>query len=94
MQCKCGYELAESAKFCSECGQSAPEPVVEEKEDTILTFAEMVKFLKVSRSKLYDMVRKGEIPYFPIGSDKRFIREDVIAYMRGKYTVKLKDGEV
>lgn len=87
MQCQCGYVLPDNAKFCPECGQAAPkpEPSMPEKEDEILTVNDMLKWLKVSRSKLYSMIRKGEIPYFPIGSDKRFIREDVLAFMRGQY---------
>lgn len=28
MQCKCGFDIPESAKFCSNCGETAPKPVV------------------------------------------------------------------
>jgi excisionase family DNA binding protein len=81
-----------NAKFCPECGQAAPKPeAVQEKEDEILTVLDVMKLLKISRNKLYEMVRNNEIPWFPIGSDKRFIRADILAFARNQYSEKFKD---
>ena len=92
MNCQCGFALPDNAKFCPECGQAAPvpEPIPAETVDEILTVNDMLKWLKISRSKLYDMIRRDEIPYFPIGSDKRFIKDDVLAFARGRYKEKFK----
>ena len=36
-------------------------------EDTILTLAEVQKYLKLGRSTIYNMAEKGELPTFHMG---------------------------
>jgi excisionase family DNA binding protein len=51
----------------------------------VMTVAEVCDYLRIARSTLYHMVKHGEIPYFNIGSDYRFNREEIEEWMkRGK----------
>ena len=43
----------------------------------VLTVKEMAALLKVHRSTVYRMVRKGELPAFKVGSGLRFVRFEV-----------------
>ena len=38
----------------------------------LLTFKEAMDFLRVSRSTIYRLLKKGQLPGFKIGSDWRF----------------------
>ncbi len=64
MQClKCKNELSATVKFCPECGivVPKPEPLLEPSKEEILTTYEAAKFLKVSRWKIYDLIRKKQM---------------------------------
>ena len=47
----------------------------------ITTVAEVAEHLKVHRTTVYRMVRKGEIPVFKIGTDYRFDRDAIEKWM-------------
>jgi excisionase family DNA binding protein len=87
--CKeCRAELNNKIKFCPECGKSVPKPkpVTEPKVKElpwIMTLNEAAAFLKISRSKIYSLVRENKIPYFPVGSHKRFLTRKLIEWAEG-----------
>jgi len=43
----------------------------------ILTVPEVARFLKISRSKAYRLVERGEIPVLRIGRNVRILRRDL-----------------
>jgi hypothetical protein len=81
MQCKCGAESLDGAKFCSECGKRLPKPKPIEAEiaacpiirevDPILKPAEAARMLKISRWKLDELRIQDKLPlncYFIVPS--------------------------
>ncbi len=42
-----------------------------------LTVAELAEYLKISRSMIYRLLKRGELPGFKIGSDWRFNAEEI-----------------
>ncbi|GAA4869664.1 helix-turn-helix domain-containing protein [Kitasatospora terrestris] len=47
-----------------------------------MTVKEVMAALRLSRSKVYDLLRSRELPSFTIGRLRRFDTADVTAYMR------------
>ncbi len=47
-----------------------------------LTVPEVMAALRLSRSKLYDLIRSKALPSFTIGRCRRFDPADVTAYIR------------
>ena len=45
--------------------------------DTIYTIPEVAKYLKISRSKIYLLVTRGQIPYIRIGRNVRIRETDL-----------------
>jgi excisionase family DNA binding protein len=84
MTCECGAKIPFKAKFCPECGTIAPqpEPLPEPKKEEILTAYEAADFLKISRWKIYDLIRKRHIPFKAVGTQKRFLRTQLIEWMQ------------
>jgi excisionase family DNA binding protein len=50
-------------------------------EDTILTIPEVARYLKMSKSKIYDLVSKKEIPHIKIGRNVRIRQTDLQIWM-------------
>jgi excisionase family DNA binding protein len=50
-------------------------------EDPILTIPEVARYLKISKSKLYSLVSREEIPHLKIGRNVRIRRKDLQAWM-------------
>lgn len=48
----------------------------------LLTCAEAAEVLRVSRSKLYDLIRRGEVVSVMIGGSRRVPREGLARYLR------------
>jgi excisionase family DNA binding protein len=46
-------------------------------ENEVLTVAEVAAFLRVNRSTVYKLIRRGELPAFKVGSDWRFNRAQI-----------------
>src|SRR5690606_38474475 len=53
-----------------------------EPQDKWLTIEELSGYLKMSRSKLYQMAQKGELPGSKIGTQWRFDRDEVDDWMK------------
>lgn len=81
---KCSSELTDTAKFCPECGTIVPkpEPLPESLNEEILTTYEAAEFLKISRWKINDLIRKRQIPFKEVGTQKRFLRTQLIDWMQ------------
>jgi excisionase family DNA binding protein len=56
-------------------------------EDTatlrLMTVAEVARMLNVKRSWVYGKVATREIPHMHVGRYPRFVRDDVLAWLRG-----------
>lgn len=50
--------------------------------DKWLTIDELASYIKISRTKLYGMAQRGEIPASKIGSQWRFDREEIDLWMK------------
>jgi len=55
----------------------------------VLTVAEVAAFLRVNRSTIYKLIRRGELPAFKVGSDWRFNR----AQIEDLFKVRTQDTE-
>ncbi|BBO89631.1 helix-turn-helix domain-containing protein [Desulfosarcina ovata] len=56
--------------------------------DKWLTIDELAAYLKVGRTKLYTMAQKGNIPGSKIGSQWRFDREEIDAWIKSGRAAK------
>ncbi|MCK4623216.1 MAG: helix-turn-helix domain-containing protein [Desulfuromonadales bacterium] len=52
--------------------------------DRWLTLDELAVYLKLGRTKLYRMAQNGEIPASKVGSQWRFDREEIDAWMKSQ----------
>jgi excisionase family DNA binding protein len=50
---------------------------VQGSEDTILTIPEVARYLKISKSKIYRLLSKKEIPHIKIGRNVRIRQADL-----------------
>lgn len=50
----------------------------------LLTTGEVAEFLRVNRSTVCRLAGRGELPAFRIGSDWRFSRERIEAWLRSR----------
>jgi excisionase family DNA binding protein len=55
-----------------------------EPQDKWLTIEELSGYLKMSRSKLYQMAQKGELPGSKIGTQWRFDRDEIDDWVKSK----------
>ncbi len=46
-------------------------------ESKVITIGELCQYLRVHRSTVYRLLKKGQLPGFKIGSDWRFNREAI-----------------
>ena len=53
----------------------------------LLTTRQLMEFLQLSRTKVWELVQKEGLPAFKIGGDYRYIRSEVLAWME-KYRVR------
>jgi len=60
-------------------------------DDVLLTTAQVLDFLQIGRTKLWQLVRDGDIPAFRIGDGRsgplRFRRSDVVCWLEGQRVV-------
>lgn len=49
--------------------------------ETIYTVPEVADYLKICKSKIYGLVRKGEIPHIKIGKNVRIKESDLIEWL-------------
>ena len=56
--------------------------------DKWLTIEDLAAYLKLSRTKLYGMAQRGELPASKIGNQWRFDREEIDSWMKSHATGK------
>lgn len=61
--------------------------------DKWLTIDELANYIKMSRTKLYGMTQRGEIPASKIGNHWRFDREEIDQWMKAHKLGKGKHKE-
>lgn len=59
-----------------------------DKFDKWLTIDELANYIKMSRTKLYGMAQRGEVPASKIGNQWRFDREEIDRWMNAHATGK------
>lgn len=67
---------------------SLPNGNVMDKFDKWMTIYEIANYIKMSRTKLYGMAQRGEIPASKIGNQWRFDREEIDQWMKAHATGK------
>ena len=67
-----------------------------ENQDNVLTIAELADYLKISKSSLYKLAQKGEVPGQKVGKHWRFRRDIIDQWLvDGQSTAKkIKDAEL
>lgn len=53
----------------------------------VLTLWEVADFLKIHRSTVYRLVKRGELPAFRVGTDWRFNRVSIEEWLRSRMQV-------
>ncbi|NQV25490.1 MAG: helix-turn-helix domain-containing protein [Rhodopirellula sp.] len=56
-------------------------------DDELMTTRQLMEFLSLSRTKIWELVNKEQLPAFKIGGDYRYRRTEVIEWLE-KYRVK------
>jgi excisionase family DNA binding protein len=78
------------AKQSSESDDHPKEPPTKIAPGTeLLTTQELMAYLSMSRTKIWDLVRRGVIPAFKIGGDYRYRRAEIEAWLE---TQRFKGG--
>jgi excisionase family DNA binding protein len=52
--------------------------------ETILTIPEVAKYLKLSKSKVYYLVKRNELPHIRIGRNVRVLETDLLVWIQKK----------
>lgn len=88
-------KLAEAAEKIAEAEAEkaavAPQPEKPKRtihwDDELMTTRQLMEFLSLSRTKIWELVNKEQLPAFKIGGDYRYRRTEVIEWLE-KYRVK------
>lgn len=67
-------------------GESDNGPPASSWQDEMMTTRELMEFLNLSRTKIWELVTKQGLPAFKIGGDYRYRRSEVLTWME-KYRV-------
>ena len=52
--------------------------------ETIMTVPQVAEYLQISKSKLYLMVQRGEIPHVKIGKNVRIMESDLVKWVEAQ----------
>lgn len=56
-------------------------------DDELMTTRQLMEFLSLSRTKIWELVNKEQLPAFKIGGDYRYRRSEVLAWLE-KFRVR------
>ncbi len=65
-------------------------PTLEDKQ--LMTVKEVALLLRISRSALYRLIERGELPSLRLGHSVRLRADDVLAFMRGTRRLPVQDA--
>ncbi len=57
------------------------------RDESLMTTRELMEFLNLSRTKIWELVTRQGLPAFKIGGDYRYRRSEVLAWLE-KYRVR------
>lgn len=60
---------------------SAPATSTESDEDVVMTTRELMEFLSLSRTKIWELTKKEGLPATKVGGDYRYVRSEVLAWL-------------
>jgi len=72
-------ELPDDAK--NESGEPAANPQSSRWDDELMTTRELMEFLNISRTKVWELVSKESLPAYKLGGDYRYRRSEVLKWM-------------
>jgi len=49
--------------------------------DDLLTTRDLMAFLNLSRTKIWELVQQGELPAFKLGGDYRYRRSEIVQWL-------------
>ena len=58
-----------------------PRSHVNTSDDDLLTTRELMAFLNLSRTKIWELVQQGELPAFKLGGDYRYRRSEIVQWL-------------
>jgi excisionase family DNA binding protein len=58
--------------------------------DTLMTVNELAAYLRCHIVSIYRLLKRNKIPAFKVGSDWRFSRREIDAWMSGPYETRLR----
>ena len=61
-------------------------------DQQLLTTRELMSFLNLSRTKIWEMVKKENLPAFKLGGDYRYRRSEVIVWLENYRVTHGSDG--
>ena len=59
-------------------------------EEKIMTINEVAEYLKISRGTVYNLMEKGDLPFFKVSNLTRFKMSDVIQYVERQSNAQAK----
>ena len=66
--------------------QNNPQKDTTPADETLMTTSELMKFLNLSRTKIWTMIQNDGLPAFKFGGDYRFRKSEIMAWME-KYRI-------
>lgn len=60
---------------------SAPATSPESDENVVMTTRELMEFLSLSRTKIWELTKKEGLPATKVGGDYRYVRSEVLAWL-------------
>ena len=56
--------------------------------EPLLTIPEVAEYLKISKSKVYYLVQRNEIPYIRVGRNVRIFLSDLVTWLKVKRSME------
>jgi excisionase family DNA binding protein len=74
-----GYSADQKEPAMSE---TSPSPLAAEADDSVvMTTRELMEFLSLSRTKIWELTKKEGLPATKVGGDYRYVRSEVLAWL-------------
>jgi excisionase family DNA binding protein len=74
-----GYSADQKEPAMSE---TSPAPLAAEADDSVvMTTRELMEFLSLSRTKIWELTKKEGLPATKVGGDYRYVRSEVLAWL-------------